>query len=266
MAQPAARRPSGQPTGSARLRAVLERLVGYDAAAGNGRPAGPADGAGALAALLREIDETVLARELALTAATGGVARLAISNRRLVSLRIDGDPDPDDPPPDPYSAARHYVRLLRQFLKDAVTVEFALARIGFDPDLPGARCSARNLADTAALPLAGDGDAARIGAFAGAIAPLAVAWSLEPGAAAVETSGDESDLACLAAVADTLADPGSRQATSWGGADPICVLLPSAPGSRTLVASAGPARFLALLPEQHMRETLTAWNAIVRHD
>lgn len=81
----------------ARLEQVLAKLRQRERAPGEGRKLSGTDGAARLAALVTEIDETILPRRLSIGLGGAGALHLAVANRRLQALL---GPAPDGVPPE----------------------------------------------------------------------------------------------------------------------------------------------------------------------
>ncbi|WP_139837814.1 hypothetical protein [Roseovarius litorisediminis] len=184
-----------------------------------------------LRAILVEIDETILPREITLTADTGATAVLTVSNRRLLSLFLSDDEtgQTGELPSDPTSAAKQYIsRLLYMFGRcDEVALEVserAPAKLAV-----GLSCSAQSLADAAGLcdiygPLNPSLDR-----FLQDIKDMACAWiELGPPPAAQKSHGSEGLIKMLENFERASLNRGQTlaQAQKIGGQEPSCVLLP----------------------------------------
>ena len=133
------------------LEHVLRRLCdGRSADYGRPLTPGPA-GDAILQRVLQEIDETVLPRRLTISCRPGGAVRMVVSNRRLVTLDLDGEDAAEWRPAcgDPVEAARHFAGRLSRVLRSCSEARLMRPeRIGtFEPS--GVSCSARLLAAAA---------------------------------------------------------------------------------------------------------------------
>lgn len=120
----------------ARLEEKLTKLRGRERAPGEARKLRGADAAGRLAALIEEIDETILPRRLTLTAADDIAVHLAVANRKLQAMiapapPVEGASDiVDKPLPDAEDPTVPALRaVLERVLSGADTVAVSAVRL-----------------------------------------------------------------------------------------------------------------------------------------
>lgn len=245
-----------------RLTHVVERLAEESAALARTRRARASDGESLLVMLLREIDETVLPRRIVLASDTGEVARMAVSNRRLTALWIEGEANPaGSEPTDPASAARHYAHRLQTLLDRRKQLVLRVDR-GTPPENPdGLSCSARSLAACIGLSLVpATGGSGEMRDFLRAAEGFTLAWLYVGGKSGEDRHrGPETLVAGLRAfrVLDQKAAMASIRATR-----PRCLILPLPDGRALLRATAGTEQVLSLLPGDATPAAMVAWKKV----
>ncbi|WP_109464636.1 hypothetical protein [Albibacillus kandeliae] len=214
----------------------------------------PGDAARLLVSVLREVDETVLPRQITLTTDTGHRADLTVSNRRLKALAI-GDM-PCDEPSDPDSAARLFAARLAALVEGAERVTFSYARCaaGFSQRTIG--CSARSLAAAAGVNPVTTGQGRTIEGFLGSISAHCLAWILTEQDGRLRRGGDPVRREALLAFRDEARpDPQARFDTRAAK----CTVLPLPNGELLVSARDTSCTLQALLPAQALPEVVAAW-------
>lgn len=254
MADPAHQAPKQQ-TAAAKLRQALARLT-------EPAGAGPAAGQESLsAAVLREISETVLPRQLTLVIGQQPAASLTLAQRRLAGFSLAAAADSSPAAEDPAAAAQLFAARLRR-LEAAAEAQgrgFRFRRRPCAAPQGAGSCSARML--EAALSAAGHGPLDRFRAQA---ADQAAAWLYCPrGSGSAETAGPAPLLAQLEAVRSALTARAARPASARVPVPkPDCLLLPVSPQQHILAASDGGALLLLALPPAAARAQAAAWSGL----
>lgn len=241
-----------------RLARVVARMAEPDVALPVSRQRRAGDPDRLLITVLREIDETVLPRQITLNVDENASVRLSVANRRLIAVETaDGGNAAQDEPGDPLAAARIFTKRLRAVLDGAQRIEFVHARRGDAGGRDAISCSAQSLAKAAGVPLGILGAAAGLDDYLGALKPIALAWlfSAAPGAEDADF-GEPDDLAALRAFRDrTRADQKARiQAAS-----PACTVLPLPDGRVLIAATTLGQDLIALAPSTHLKQIVSAW-------
>jgi hypothetical protein len=261
-----------------RLNRTLAKLGAASAAPGaEGRELAPGGEAGGdlLAAVLTEVDETILARRLNFHTDTGTRFACEAYGRRLLSLV---QPLPDEVTGAALSGRpldgleEEEIALLRRVFEELLDGATRLTVIA-DP-LPEARdpallgMAAARLAETWGLELGGGlppDPAAALDRILDACASAAVAWMrLDENATAAE-GGSEAGLAKLSTFASAGLDAfRARERTE--GTEPRCVVLgrQDAGGALLVVAEAAGQTVLMLLQPAELKHMTAAWRSVFR--
>ena len=212
-----------------------------------------------IALVARQIDETVLPRSYALIAAGQELARLSISNRRLMALDLaapQAGPGADETG---LGAAQIHARRLHALARDAAPAPMRLHLLGRAGGLGGgmASCSARALSESFAA-LQGDGG---LQGFFELLSGQCLAW--------LRLEGGQGETACdgpaeLVALLRRLSPEHGRTSCPRLGQKPACTVIALGPARRAVIASDGAACMLALVPEAAMGAVLAAWKATQR--
>ena len=272
MAQPAPHSPRGDAAETRPLARLIERL----ARAGQGGR-GPEPG---LAGLLREIDETVLPRQITLFEGDRAVAQLAVSNRRLMAFDPVEGPQRGDPAPpaDPETAARLYARRLVDLFARHADLRFAVTGRNPRAAQGGIGASARALGALVGQSPGDDPGPGRLTDFAAALRPQARAW-VEQGAGRRDSGGSGEQIAALqAALASGLmagpaggtgpgmaAGPGAKTGAGTGRVGPgrpHCLMLPLPDGLVLIGAEDYGHRFAALIPAAAAPAAMDHWHSL----
>lgn len=203
-----------------------------------------AEGREALAeVLLQEIDETVLPRELTISAGGARVAVLTVAHRRLAGVALHGKPDSASEADDPQMAAALFAGRLQRLQTEMPSGGFTILRRSCKGPAGAGSCTAQMLRDAlSAVP-----EDSRLDRFRAAVQAHARAWIFGPAAGgAAQTGGAEEVLMQLGAARAALA--AGLQRTRRPPAfqpKPECIVLPLSPGAR-VIAATDAGRFLLL--------------------
>lgn len=213
--------------------------------------------------LMREIDETILPRRLALFSDGEPVAVMTVSNRRLLDLEIDGRKVAlgADTESSPETFARIHAQALR--VLSARSGSLTLRVIGRAPQAlaSGASCLAHHLAafrDTACL-------VNRLETFLEQVHPLSRGWILRIADTEDRRHAPDGEVhQRLTVLARHLSSrDGSRERSghvNWSG--PLCTSFSISEDMRTLIASEGNDWLIAALPEREVSCAMAQWTAI----
>lgn len=124
------------------LSRLLDRLSSAPESLAAERQSLPQSADSRLQFLLREIDETVLPRHLDLLASGHRVARLTVSNRRLIDIDTPGRAAP---PEDPQAMAELFAESLTKLARMAGDMALQVTRRTALPSHPEAACSVHTL-------------------------------------------------------------------------------------------------------------------------
>lgn len=248
---------TGDTGGTTRLADLLHRLAqtGPDVMAGE-------PGVMNLRLMLREIDETVLPRELSVFDGQRLLARLKVSNRRLVDLIVVGD-DAQDRDLEPDAAERVFARQLAELAGRGKHLQVRVTARAPEFGQTGISCSAARLATAAGLDASQGLDLCALDAFQDRLTPQAGAWirvGSSPGE--VCSGGDRVAVARLQALhARGFASASPMQVARN---QPGCTLLPLPGNLNLVVAVDGRRRLLALIPASRATAVTSDWSAIYR--
>ncbi|SHL33187.1 hypothetical protein SAMN05444414_11114 [Roseovarius marisflavi] len=213
--------------------------------------------------IMREIDEAVLPRKMALLSDSGIEAMLVASNRRLIELRTNdtvqqkaegGETDPED-------AARAYAQTIKKIGQQAAGT--ALQRMGraLNPSTSGKSCSAARLAEVSESL----GHENRMHGFLKMIQPRAKGWIMRAREGRdVEREGPEAVLLRLDHVEKIFAAHRGAKGTlrRLDRAGPSCSAFALAPGWQAIVARDGTDSLLAAVPNQGRVAVMDDWRKV----
>ncbi|WP_052272514.1 hypothetical protein [Leisingera sp. ANG-M7] len=253
MAKPAQQTRQTSPGATSGLHQALVRL------AQPARAAASSTGDSLTAAVLREIRETVLPREITLCIKGRAAATLTVAQRRIAGLSLPDSADPSSVAEDPETAAQIFATRLRQLKAASKSGDFSFRRRPCPAPQGTGTCSVGTLA--AALAAASGG---RLDHFRARALPQAAAWLHCPqGGGQIRGDGPEALLTRLDAVRQTLASRAARPASArMPVPKPDCLLLPVSPQLHVLAASDGGALLLLALPPEAARAQAAAWAGI----
>lgn len=244
-----------------RLTHVIERLAEESPAMARTRRGRAGDGESLLVMLLREIDETVLPRRIVLMSGTQEVAQMAVSNRRLTALRIEGEtPVGGAEPSDPASAARHFAQRLQALLDRRKQLAMRVDRRPLPGNTDGLSCSARNIAACIGLSLRPAGGTGEARDVLRAIEGMTLAWLCVGGKSGEDRHRGPEDL--VAGLRAFRAVDQKAAMASIRAQRPACLLLPLPDGRALLRATAGGEQVLALLPGDAVSPAMKAWQKV----
>jgi len=206
----------------------------------------------------RQIEETVLPRSYALIADRQDLARLSISNRRLMALSLVTQETDIGADEGALSAAQIYARRLHALARDAAG-PVRLHLLGRASGLGGgmASCSARALVESFAA-LGGDGG---LDGFFELLSGQCLAWLRVEGGQGETGSDGPADV--LATLRRLLPEHG-RTGCPKVGQKPACTVIALGDAGRAVIATDGAACMLALVPEAALAAVLAAWKASQR--
>ncbi|OBY24876.1 hypothetical protein [Leisingera sp. JC1] len=253
MAIPAQQTPQASPGGASVLHQALVRLAqpACDAASGTGDSL--------TAAVLREIRETVLPREITLCINSRAAATLTVAQRRIAGLSLPDSAEPSSAADDPEAAAQLFAARLQRLQTGSKGGGFSFRRRPCPAPQGTGTCSAETLAATLAAASGG-----RLDQFRTRALPQAAAWLHCPqDSGQMRGGGPEALRTRLEAVRQTLASKAARPASArMPVPKPDCLLLPVSPQLHILAASDGGALLLLALPPEAARAQAAAWAGI----
>ena len=249
-------RPTRDDDTRVQIRRTLARLAGTEAdirAELAQEAAGPDD---LIGLVTRRIEDTVLPRSYALIGGGREVARLSVSNRRLMALDLMGAEEDMTPPTQ--SAAQVYARRLH-FLAARGLGPIRVHLRGRAADAGGgiASCSARALAKSFAALDRNDG---LEGVF-DLIRAQSLAWLRCDHAQGETACGGPEDLLMLLR---TLSPEPGRTVCPKVGCKPACSVIGVAAGRRAVIATDGTECLLAMIPEAGIGPLIAAWRTLQR--
>jgi hypothetical protein len=254
MAIPAQQTPQASPGGASVLHQALVRLAqpACDAASGTSDSL--------TAAVLREIRETVLPREITLRINDRAAASLTVAQRRIADLSLRDSADPSSAAEDPETAAQVFAARLQLLQAGSKGGDFSFRRRPCPAPQGTGTCSAGTLAAA----LAAASGSGRLDHFRNQALPQAAAWLHCPqGSGQMRGEGPEVLLTRLDAVRQALASKAARPASArMPVPKPDCLLLPVSPQLHILAASDGGALLLLALPPEAARAQAAAWAGI----
>lgn len=248
-----------QDSGGQALRQALARLAAAPAEIRGQARQAAAGQAPLAAALLREIGETVLPRELTVLCGRETAAVLIAAHRRLAGITLGSTAAASGAAPDdPAAAARLFAGRLRALETAVAGRGFSLRRRPCKVPEGAGSCTVQMLQDALAASAAG-GPLEAFRVLAGA---KAEAWMFCPQELqAPEAHGPEPLLQQLRAVRGAIAASAAPAASArLPGQRPECLLLPVSERRRIIAASAGGAWLLLALRAEAAAPVLDAWN------
>lgn len=211
-----------------------------------------------LHSLLREIDETILPRQLTLYFDQQMVAELTVSHRRLLSLDLSGVSSPAG---NQTSIAQIYAQRLRQLVSSNKGTGFRITRQPCEISAESESCSARLLTDT----LATQQGQGRLRSFMSSIEPDAEAWVLhDDSTEKTDSFGPDDQIQRLTDLAktDIAARQKRRPTPRVPDQAPSCMVLTMSPGKRVIVACDRNEILLLTLSVQNLNAAMQAWRSI----
>ncbi|WP_338550464.1 hypothetical protein [Roseovarius phycicola] len=219
-----------------------------------------------LCAVLREIDETILPREIIIECQVFGTMRLSVSNRRLAAIRFDHDVDqtPMVEAEDSQDMAKQFAQILTQAFDTSKE-----ARIVRPRRLPpgtsfNMSCSCQSLADAAGIEDFRLAPAVEEARFDDVIQGVARALVKTNGdLASYATTGSQGEVDLLKEFHSNFQNGHSARghARRLNLDEPQCLMVPLA-NARTIVLTVGEeGHMLALVPNEDTPRLTQAWHA-----
>ncbi|NSY41448.1 hypothetical protein [Leisingera sp. ANG59] len=254
MAKSAQQTPQAGTGAASSLHQALIRLAQPSRAA----PSGTDDSLSA--AVLREIRETVLPREITLCISGRAAATLTVAQRRIAGLSLRDSADPSSAAENPETAAQLFAARLQQLQAGSRGQDFSFRRRPSAAPQGAGTCSAGTLAAA----LAAASGSGRLDHFRAQAQPQAAAWLHCPqDSGQMRGDGPEALLIRLDAVRQTLASRAARPASArMPVPKPDCLLLPVTPQLHILAASDEGALLLLALPPEAARAQAAAWQSL----
>ncbi|OED50720.1 hypothetical protein AB838_00910 [Rhodobacteraceae bacterium (ex Bugula neritina AB1)] len=280
-------KPARQSAGAALPGPLLQALIrlaqpagaspgtGTDTATDPDTDTGEGTGTGSFqAAVLREISETILPREITLCIGGRRAAVLTVAQRRLAGLSLNSAADEPAAAEDPAAAAQlfasHLLRLEAQADGQLVGQAITFRRRPCAAPQDAGSCSAETLA--AALTAATG--STQLDRFRAQVAALEASQACErasirasatlycpSGGGQPQASGPEALLSQLDAVRQALMSKAARPASARMPAPkPECLLLPAGPQLQILAATDCGALLLMALPPEAARALAASWS------
>ena len=251
-----------------RLKDMIAKLRAKGQQGAGGRGLSGADAAGRLAALLQEVNETILPRRLILRWDDGDGIQLAVANRRLQGVLAPSAGAlgalAGQPLSDPEEAVTQKVRdALLDLLDKAEGAQIQSVHLGQDDLGSDAGLSAEallrewGLADRAN---GGTGKSDALPAFLAAMSKSAIAWLSVEGEDVADQHGDEADIARLGESAAYLLDAylNGKDALFGGDTGP-CAFAVSSADQGVFFADTGTHTVFVLTAPDRLVEAATAW-------
>ncbi|MBY6141245.1 hypothetical protein KUV26_17540 [Leisingera daeponensis] len=253
MAEPAHQSPRPGASAASALHQALIRLAQPAGAPPHGKPDTLS------AAVLREISETVLPREITLCIGDRPAAVLTVAQRRLAGLSLGGAAAGTAAAENPKTAAQLFAAGLRRLESEGLGQEVSFRRRPCAAPQGASSCSVRRLAE--ALTAAGGG---RLDHFRAQAAPQAAAWLHCPRNGGQAQGNGPAELRTrLDAVRQALTAKSTRPASArMPVPKPDCLLLPVTPQLHILTASDSGALLLLALPPDEARTQAAVWRGI----
>ncbi|MDC0659396.1 hypothetical protein N6L27_15455 [Leisingera sp. SS27] len=212
-------------------------------------------------AVLREIRETMLPREITLCISGRAAATLTVAQRRIAGFTLQDSADPSSAAEDPETAAQLFAARLQLLQAGGKEGKISFRRRPCAAPQGAGTCSAGTLA--AALAAA---SGSRLDHFRARALPQATAWLFCPRSTKeMQGDGPETLLTQLDAVRRALASKAARPASArMPVPKPDCLLLPVTPQLHILAASDGGGLLLLALPPEAARTQAAAWAGLYR--
>lgn len=211
-----------------------------------------------LHSLLREIDETILPRQLTLYFDQQLVAELTVSHRRLLSFNLTATPASAS---DRSSVAQTYAQQMRQLVASYNGAGFRITRQPCDIGIESESCSAKLLVDT----LAAQQDQSQLQGFLSLAAPSALAWMVQDNnAETTDCSGPEDLIQRLTGLANSSAAARQKRSATLRVPDQTatCMVLTMSPEVRVVLAVHQSEVLLIALPTRNLDTALHEWRSI----
>ncbi|UWQ74274.1 hypothetical protein [Leisingera sp. M658] len=211
-------------------------------------------------AVLREISETVLPRELTICVGQQSAAVLTIAQRRLTGLTLCRSADPADGAEDPDAAARIFAARLRTLDAVANGAGFTIKRRPCKATEGAGSCTAKMLSDA----MGATGNSSPLDRFHARATPQAEAWMSCGRGGNLSGSGGPEELLCqLDAVRTVLAAQGAFPSAARMPAPKLeCLLLPVSPQRCIIVVSVCGEQLLLTLRADAADAVLRMWTEI----
>lgn len=212
-----------------------------------------------LPAVLREIGETMLPREITLCIGQTPAAILIAAHRRLAGLTLKGTAEAGAAPEDPAAAARLFAARLSRLEAEAAGAGFSLRRRPCKAPEGAGSCTPEMLKEALAAPARNP-----LSSIRAAAAEHALAWiHCGPSGQAPDTGGPPPLLNQLQAVRSAYAASAARPGSARMPArKPGCTLLPVSPEIRILAAAHEEELLLLALPPEAVPGLIETWNAL----
>lgn len=211
-----------------------------------------------LHSLLREIDETILPRQLTLHFDQQVVAELTVSHRRLLSLDLTGVSSPVG---NQTSITQIYAQRLRQLVLSNKGTGFRITRQPCEIGAESESCSAKLLMDT----LATQQGQGRLRSFMSTVETDAEAWVFQDDSSKkTDSFGPDDQIQRLTDLAnsDAAARQKRRPTPRVPDQAPSCTVLTISPDKRVIVACDRNEILLLTLPSQNLDTAMQAWRSI----
>lgn len=247
-----------------RLCSVVKRFASVGGPGDPARHAIVPDRHAMLSAVIREIDETLLPRQIRVEADTGATALLTVSSRRLVWLETSA-PDPAPlPDHDPNAAATWFIDRLETTFRNSRKIAFRISDRRPVVETSAVSCSAGQLRQAAGL--ARPIEASEISFHEvlhslEAIADASILW--RRGAAQAEEKGPD-DLIGLLNCCERAQSNGRIGRTQFKPAVPTCALLSLDDYTTLLIAEYQGERFFAAISTARTDVAMHAWKTYTR--
>jgi len=255
MANPAETRQSSPSSTAHQLRSLLVRLA-----------ADPGDSyakeqpvAGLLSALVREIDEVILPREILLLSDGRIVATVIASNRRLVDLRIsDVSMPPIEGSPD--DVARSYAQAISAIQERAGSVTLQRGGRAAQSTTSSSACSAQRLSDIAQTL----GQQNLIEKFLNLSQAQALGWVWHQTAQAGQRQGGAEEVVSALerlGVLRSEIQSSKRVSRQLDHAKPSCTALFLAPDMMAIIATDHEDTLMMAIPQDKVLSVMSGWEA-----
>ncbi len=217
-------------------------------------------------AVLREIDETILPRELIVESQMFGTIRLSVSNRRLSAIRFDHDTDqsPMVEAENSQEMAEQFAEILMQAF--AVSEEARILRPRRMP--PGTvfnmSCSAESLAEAAGILDFRVGAMDEIAGFTETVQKMALAYAEgDRDTVILSATGKQDDIDLLDTFfrnfqAGQANGPKTRR---FNPDEPRCLMVPLVDARTVVLALRQTGHQLAVVPNESTATLIQAWHA-----
>ena len=220
-----------------------------------------------LLAIFREIDETVLPREIALCTDANVVVRLLVASRRLLSLEIDGNLEQPDQTEDgdAENVAQVYTDRLHSVIKRSSEIRIQISARDLVSSSNRKSCSAYSLAASIGLPLRAAEPSENINEFflgAEKLATASVRYQRKSNRTAKQ--GDDSLTDMLMTVAERSYSKTRKSGPSAGIAavKPFCSVFRLNDSMSVIVAHDRDEKVLFVLPPDKVNIAVALWQKV----